>query len=66
MFKVSGGVIYRVGRIRSGYYVLKFPKTDDPSLVAKNIKTEQDAINIIEEDIKNDVESDPFVQTQTP
>lgn len=52
MLKIINGVIYRVGHIKSGYYVIKFPKTDDPSLIARNLKTEQDAINVIKEDSK--------------
>lgn len=57
MLTIRGKTIYRVGRLRSGYYILKFPPKDDADLIAANLSTEQDAINKIEEDYKNDKEN---------
>lgn len=53
MFKVWKNVMYRIGALRSGYYVVKFPSKDDPSILATKLKTREDAINVIKEDINN-------------
>ena len=53
MLIVRNGTIYMVKRFRTGYYVCRFPRYDDPELIASHLKTIPDAIKIIEEDSKN-------------
>jgi hypothetical protein len=59
MIKIHDGTIYVISRLRSGYFISKYPQYDDPTIIASRIPTIENAIELIKEDYKNDK------QTQT-
>ena len=53
MIKVHDGTIYVISRLRSGYFITKYPPNDDPIIIASRIPTIEHAIEIMKEDYKN-------------
>jgi hypothetical protein len=54
MLSIRNGVIYLTSRLKSGYFIVKFPPNSDAELIASKLKTKQETLKIIEEDSKND------------
>ena len=54
MLMVHENVIYKVGWLKSGYYILRLPPDGEAELIQSHLTSEKDAINYITKEIKHE------------